>query len=157
MAKSPSLDGIPSIEFLEVDWPKLKTRFGSLPTGIKIPFRFLVTATIAGKLECACSEEPDCKTVSARKFSVPVVITVPVPMEIFGLLLRFVPIAGWIYTGAHITYVVAKITKKLYDVSWAFKPAIRVVRESADLICEGRFDPSVLLQHVLDIASTVDL
>jgi hypothetical protein len=147
---------VPSIEFIEADW-QLKKRFGCLPTGIKIPFRLLVVATISGDLECSCAGRPECATTRAFSVPVPVPITVPISIEVLGALLRLVPYAGQIYTVAHILYVANKIIEKLGDVTWAFEPAARAVLESADLICEGKFDPSALVEHVLDIVGDIDL
>ena len=67
------------------------------------------------------------------------------------------PYAGQAYGVAKLAYQASKMSEALGNVSWAFEPALRVVRESADLICEGRFDPSTLARHVLDIGSTIRL
>jgi hypothetical protein len=153
----PAIRERPSVVFLNVDWPEVKKRFGFLPTGIKIPFRFQITATISGKLECACSDEPGCKEVDAFSVSASFITAIPVPVEIVGIALRAVPILGQVYTAAHVAYVAAKITNALIDVSWAFQPAVRFIRDSADLICEGRFNPTMLVPHLSGIVFDVKL
>jgi hypothetical protein len=131
--------------------------YDSIPVGVKIHLSTEITATIGGTLECKCADKPNCKVTTDVNFNLTVPVTVPLPIDGWGLALRAVPYAGQAYGVAKLAYQAGKMSEALGNVSWAFEPALRVVRESADLICEGRFDPQTLVRHVLDIGSTIRL
>ena len=131
--------------------------FDAIPIGVKIYIGADVTATIGGTLECKCADKPNCKVETDVNINLTVPISFPVTQTAVGIAARFVPWVGWAYTAASFAYYGERFREMMANLSWAFEPALRVVQESADLICEGRFDPSTLQRHVLDIIKDIEL
>ena len=131
--------------------------FDTIPIGVKLWIGADVTATIGGTLECRCNDKPNCKVTTDVNINLTVPISLPVTQTAVGIAARFVPGIGWAYTAASFAYYGEKFRQTIQNIGWAFEPALRVVRESADLICEGRFDPQTLPRHVLDMVKNVEL
>ncbi len=134
---SVELDSIVGLDVL------LKLDF--VPVGFKTWLRFAVSAEITGRLECSCDNGVDHGWSDKQlRFPVRVFVRVPVPVQI----VRF---GGPIATGAEIVYRLNELNETLDRYRKWFAPALRTVRESATLICQGRFDPKGLARHLGEI------
>lgn len=154
-AEGPSLSH-PWFEFVGVPNDNDFFYVDFVPYGVKVYLRFRVGANIEGMLRCHCGKGPNHGWEEGRRFSFPLFKTVDVPVKynIWKILVRLVPKLGQAYAVADLLIKANKIKNALTNierVSWAFEPALRVVRESATRVCEGRFDKGQLLNHIAEI------
>ncbi len=120
-----------------------------LPVGFKVWLRFVISAEIMGRVECKCGNGVDHESGDlGARFPVSVSIRVPAPIKLLKL-------GGPVATGAEIAYHINKFNETLNQYRVWFEPAMRVARESATLICQGRFNQKELAQHLADIVLDV--
>lgn len=126
------------------------TELDVIPVGAKFWLQFIVTADITGRLECTCDNGVDHGTprVLARRFTISVPVRVPV--KVYAIRLNPLVVA------IMRKYKIDKYLEYLRTYGGWIAPAVELVRDSADLICEGRFDPSALVRHLGDIVLHID-
>lgn len=145
----------------------LSTKYLSsgIPIGVNVHLPVDMTLVFYGTVECSCPEKAQCK--SSTKLEIMVDCAVSIPINVAGFALNAIPnplakvVAKWAYRGITWGDSAAKAGQAVADKSNVIReglmPALYTLRDSADLICEGRFDHEKFKAHVKEITKGIKI
>ncbi len=136
-----------------------------IPIGVNAHVPVSMTIEFYGKIECRCPDKEQCKRET--QWTLQVDGSVAIPINVAGFALNAIPnklyraVAKWAYRAITWGDSAAKAGEALSRnadlVRNGLMPALYTLRDSADLICEGRFDHEQFKRHVADILTQMKL
>jgi RHS repeat-associated protein len=148
------------IEYVGFDKITILKYFDLIPAGLLVWLDFRVSGTIRGVLAC----EETCDDGSVKRRWRKGVVQLPVgtrasapsvPVPVAGMVLPLIiPYGGWLASGlfvANLGYQISKNADNIERAHKAFEAGEDIMRESADLICEGSFSPEKIMDAIGEI------